>query len=82
VAAWLVAVGLLLAAVAWEDHRTRVRPGMALLITFAALAVAAPLRFSDGIDLGSASMVAYLTLAAVLGGAGIYGWWVAAANVR
>lgn len=82
VAAWLVAVGLMLAAILWEDHRTRVRPGMALMIALAPLAVAAPLRFSDGIDFGSASMVAYLAFAALLGGAGLYGWWLAAANVR
>lgn len=81
VAAWLVAVGLLLAAMVWENHRTRVRPGMALLITLAPLAVAAPLRFSDGIDWG-ASMVVYLAIAGVLGGAGIGGWRLAAAGPK
>jgi uncharacterized membrane protein YgdD (TMEM256/DUF423 family) len=76
VAAWLVAVGLMLVAIGWEDHRTRVRPGMALLVTLAPLAVVGPLLFSDGVHWGSASMVAYLAVAAPLGGVRIYGWWV------
>jgi hypothetical protein len=65
-AAWIVALGLLLAAMAWEDDRVRVRTGWALLATLVPLAVAAPLRFDEAVDWGSPEMVAYLALAAVL----------------
>jgi hypothetical protein len=66
VAAWIVALGLLLAAMVWEDDRERVRPGWALLLTLVPLAVAAPLRFSADIDWDTPEMIAYLALAAAL----------------
>jgi hypothetical protein len=65
-AAWIVALGLLLASMAWEDDRLRLLPGWALLATLVPLAVAAPLRFDEGVDWGSPEMVAYLALGVVL----------------
>lgn len=73
VAAWIVALGLLLAAMVWENHRSRVVPGWALVLTLVPLALAAPLRFDEGIDWGGPEMIAYLALAAVLLGVGLYG---------
>jgi hypothetical protein len=72
-AAWIVALGLLLAAMAWEDDRLRVLPGWALIATLVPLAVAAPVRFDEGIDWGSPEMVVYLVLAAQLLTAAVYG---------
>jgi hypothetical protein len=77
VAAWIVALGLLLAAMVWEDDRVRVRTGWALLLTLVPLAVAAPLRFSGDLDFGTPEMAAYLFLAAVLLALAIYGWVLA-----
>ena len=73
VAAWIVALGLLLAAMAWEDDRVRVRTGWALLLTLVPLAVAAPLRFSGDVDFGTPEMVGYLALAAALFVLSVYG---------
>ncbi len=72
-AAWIVALGLLLAAMVWENDRRRVVPGWALLITLAVLAVAGPLRFSGDIDWGTPEMVGYLALAATLFALAVYG---------
>jgi hypothetical protein len=66
VAAWLIALGLMLVAVVWEDHRTRVRPAMALLVTLVVLAVAGALRFSDELEWGSPEMLGYLAFLGTL----------------
>ena len=76
-AAWIVALGLLLASMAWEDDRLRLLPGWALLATLVPLAVAAPLRFDEGIDWGSTEMVGYLVMAGVLFATAVYGLLVA-----
>lgn len=66
VAAWIVALALLFGAMVWEDDRLRVIPAWALLITLVPLAVAAPLRFDEGVDWGSPEMIVYLALAATV----------------
>ena len=76
-AAWIVALGLLLAAMVWEDDRIRVRTGWALLLTLVPLAVAAPLRFDEGIDWGSPEMVGYLVAAGTLFVLAVYGLVIA-----
>jgi hypothetical protein len=77
-AAWIVALGLLLASMAWEDDRVRLVTGWALLATLVPLAVAAPLRFDAGIEWGSPEMVVYLALGGVLLSTAVCGLFIAA----
>jgi hypothetical protein len=77
VAAWIVALGLLLGAMLWEDDRVRVRTGWALLLTLVPLAVAAPLRFTDDVDFAAPEMFAYLAFAGALLALAAYGWALA-----
>jgi len=77
-AAWVVALGLLLASMAWEDDRVRVVTGWALLATLVPLAVAAPVRFDEGIGWGGPEMVVYLALGGVLLAMAVCGLFIAA----
>jgi hypothetical protein len=78
IAAWLVALGGLLAALAWEDERTRIRLGLLLLLTLVPLQAIALGRFGDEVDWDSAGAVAYVGALVVIAIAGVWGWRVSA----
>lgn len=67
IASWLVAVGGLLAAIAWEGDRTRIRLGVYMLVAFVALQAIALARAVGEVDFGSAAAVIYLAALASLG---------------
>jgi hypothetical protein len=74
IAAWLVALGGLLAAIWWENDRSRIRLGTYLLVAFVALAAVALSRFGEEVDWSAGGAVGLLVgLAAVLV-AGLWGW--------
>lgn len=74
IAAWLVAVGGLLAAMAWEDDRSRIRLGTYLLVALVALQAIALARFGEELDLSSAEAMVYVASLASLGVTGAWGW--------
>lgn len=74
IAAWLVAVGGLLAAIAWEDDRSRIRLGTYLLVALAALQAIALARFGEELDFSSVEAIVYVASVASLGVTGAWGW--------
>ena len=72
IAAWLVAFGLLLGAIWWENDWTRVGLGMALLITLVALLALALALFPDKVESGNA-IAGYIAGLAALGAIALYG---------
>jgi hypothetical protein len=76
VAAWLVALGGLLAAIAWEGDRSRIRLGIYMLAALVALQALALARYGDEFDFSSPEGVAYLGALASLGLSGAWGWRV------
>ena len=73
-AAWIVALGLLLAAMVWENDRKRVRSRLgAAHHARRCWPWPAPLRFSGDIDWGTPEMIGYLVLAATLLALAVYG---------
>jgi hypothetical protein len=74
IAAWLVAAGGLLAAMRWENDRSRIRLGTYLPVTFVALASLALARFGEEVDWSSAAAMALLAALAALLVAGLWGW--------
>lgn len=73
IAAWIVALGGLHAAIAWENERSRIRLGVALPLVFAALQAIALARFGDEIDWGSPESVGFLVALGAVGVAGLWG---------
>jgi hypothetical protein len=72
IAAWLVAVGGLLAAIAWEGDRGRIRLGLRVPIAFVALEAVALARYGDELDWPSPEAVVLLAALAVLGLTGVW----------
>ena len=73
IAAWIIALSGFLAAIAWENERSRIRLGLALPLAFVALQALALARFGDEVDWGSAESVAFVAALAAIGGAGAWG---------
>ena len=76
-AAWLVALGGLLAAIAWEGDRSRIRIGILMIGTLVALQGIALARYGDELDFSSFEAVVYLASLAALGFTGAWGWRIA-----
>ena len=76
IAAWLVALGGLLAAIAWEGDRTRIRLGAYMVVGLIALQAIALARAGGELDFGSAGATIYLASLACLGLTGAWGWRV------
>jgi hypothetical protein len=74
IAAWVVALGGLLAAIAWEGHRGRIRLGIYMLVALVALLAIALARFGEELDFSSAEAVVYLASLASLGMTAAWGW--------
>jgi hypothetical protein len=74
IAAWLVALGGLLAAIAWEGDRSRIRIGLWMLVTFVVLQAIALARYGDELDWSSPEAVIYLAALAVIAVTGAWGW--------
>lgn len=72
-AAWIVALGGLFAAIAWQNERSRIRLGIALPLVFVGLQGIALARFGDEVDWGSPESVAFIAALAAVGGAGAWG---------
>lgn len=74
IAAWLIALGGLLAAIWWENDCGRIRLGMYLLLTLVPLQAIALARFGDEVAWsGAAASVLIAFMASVLA-VGLYGW--------
>jgi hypothetical protein len=74
IAAWVLALGGLLAAIAWEDERSRIRLGIYTIAALVILQVITLARFGDELDSSTASAVIYLISLAGLGVTGAWGW--------
>lgn len=74
VAAWLIALGGLLAAIAWEDERSRIRLGIFAIAALVLLQLTTLARFGDELDFSTASTAVYLISLAGLGVTGAWGW--------
>jgi hypothetical protein len=72
IAAWLVALGLLLAAMIWENDWRRVGLGMLVLITLAPLLALALALYPEGLE-WDASMAVYLASVAIIFATGAFG---------
>jgi hypothetical protein len=72
-AAWVVAEGLLLVQVSWEDDWARVRPTIVHLVVLGALQLVALARYGDVLDWDSAATWAYPALVLAVLAAGVYG---------
>jgi hypothetical protein len=72
IAAWLVALGLLLVAMIWENDWRRVGLGMLVLITLVPLLALALALYPDGLE-WDASMAVYLASLAILLATGFFG---------
>ena len=72
-AAWVIALGGLLAAIAWEGDRSRIRLGTWTLMALIALQAVALARFGEELDASSASALVYMASLACLGATGVWG---------
>lgn len=73
IAAWLLALSGLLAAVAWEGDRSRIRLGIYMVVALVAFQAIAAARFGEELDLSSASALVYLAALLSLGATGVWG---------
>jgi hypothetical protein len=73
IAAWLVALGGLLAAVAWEGDRSRIRLATWTVMALVALQAVALARFGEELDISSASALVYIASLLCLGATGAWG---------
>jgi hypothetical protein len=74
IAAWLVALGGMLAAVWWENERGRIRIALAALLTLVALQGIALARYGEELDWGSAAATVYVACLPLLLAVGAWGW--------
>jgi hypothetical protein len=72
-AAWVVAEGLLLVQVAYEDDWTRLRPAIAHFVVLGVLQLVALARYGDVLEWDRAGSWAYLALVLAVLAAGAYG---------
>ena len=74
IAAWLLALGGLLAAIAWENERSRIRLGLALLFTLVVLQALALVRFGDEVAWSQAEAAVLAAFIAALLASALAGW--------
>jgi pimeloyl-ACP methyl ester carboxylesterase len=73
IAAWLIAVGGLLAAIWWENERSRIRLGVYLLLALVPLQAIALARFGDAVDWSGAAAFVVIAFMATVLAAGAWG---------
>jgi hypothetical protein len=74
IAAWLIALGGLAAAIAWEGDRSRIRIGIWSFVALVALQAIALARFGDELEWSSPETIVYLASVASLGVTAAWGW--------
>jgi len=74
IAAWMIALGGLLAAIAWEGDRSRIRLGTYMVGTLVSLQAIALARFGGELDSSSVEAMIYVASLASLGLTGVWGW--------
>jgi hypothetical protein len=74
IAAWLIAVGGLLAAIRWENDRGRIRLGLALIFTLVVLQALALVRFGDEIAWSQLEAAVLVAFTATLLASALAGW--------
>lgn len=74
IAAWLIALGGLLAAIQWENERGRVRLGLALLFTLVLLQALALVRFGDEVAWSQAEAAFLVAFMLSLLATALAGW--------
>jgi len=74
IAAWLIAFGGLLAAIWWEDDRSRIRLGMYLLLTLVLLLAIALARFSDDVAWSGGGAIVLIAFSVSVLAVSLYGW--------
>jgi peptidoglycan/LPS O-acetylase OafA/YrhL len=74
IAAWLIALGGLLAAIRWENERSRVRLGLALLFALVLLQALALVRFGDEVAWSQVEAAVLIAFIASLLATALAGW--------
>jgi len=74
IAAWMIALGGLLAAIAWEGDRSRIRLGTYMVVTLVSLQAIALARFGGELDSSSVEAIIYVASLASLGLTAAWGW--------
>ena len=74
IAAWLIAFGGLLAAIWWENERSRIRLGMYALLALVLLEAVALARFGDEVAWSGAGAIVLIAFIASVLAVSLYGW--------
>jgi len=79
IAAWLIALGALLAMICWENERCRIRLGIYFLLTLVPLEAIALVRFGDQVAWSDPAASVLIAFIASLLAAGLWGWRISTA---